>query len=210
MFYKISFIIILFLTIHQTACLKTTDFCLLKQENQEQECKGFYDRFQNYQTKCEKIQCHGTFNFQCGNNICSNTSAECSEYDKMYFHLKKILLAKSVNPFISTRRLKEQNKIKSFNKKIKYCPNKMYEFKSDDFCMKRRACKISISHLSLMKKQISCRCPASKSFICEKYCAVNSIACDYLKSIKNNDQFASIKDCDNKDITYFRPFFPLW
>ena len=211
MFYKKSFIIISCLTFHLTISLKATDFCFLKQDNQQQECKGFYDWFQIYQAKCDKIQCHGTFNFQCGLNICSNTSAECNEYDKMFLHLKRLLVAKSLNPFISARHLKEQNKIKSFNKHLKYCQNKIYEFKSDDFCFNEgRTCKTTFSHFSLMAKQTDCRCPTSKSFICEKYCAVNSIACDFYKSIKNNIQLAKIKDCGNKNITYFRPLFTIW
>jgi hypothetical protein len=115
-----------------------------------------------------------------------------------------------MNPFISTRHLKAQNKIKSFNKHIKDCQNKIYEFKSDDFCVNGRTCKTALSHLSGMAKQTDCRCPTSKSFICEKYCAVDSIACDYYKSITNNSRFDNIKDCDNKNIIYFRPYFTIW
>lgn len=33
---------------------------------------------------------------------------------------------------------------------------------------------------------------------------------DYYKSITNNSRFDNIKDCDNKYIIYFRPYFTLW
>ena len=39
-------------------CLKSTDFCLQKQ----QQCKGFYDKHENYHIKCESIKCHDKYN----------------------------------------------------------------------------------------------------------------------------------------------------
>ena len=51
---------ILFLTINLTISLKSNNFCFLKQEEEQQlECKGYYDYQQNYYTKCEPIKCHG-------------------------------------------------------------------------------------------------------------------------------------------------------
>ena len=40
--------------------LKSTDFCLQKQ----QQCKGFYDKHENYHMKCddESIKCHDEYN----------------------------------------------------------------------------------------------------------------------------------------------------
>ncbi len=67
MFNKKSFII-LCLTLHLTIGLKSSDFCSLKQ----QECKGFYDKQQNYEIKCNPIKCHGKFNYDCESNTCSN------------------------------------------------------------------------------------------------------------------------------------------
>ena len=45
MFQK-KILIILFLTVDLTLSLKSSDFCILKQQK---ECKGFYNKEQNYQ-----------------------------------------------------------------------------------------------------------------------------------------------------------------
>ena len=73
-------LVILMLKLHLTIfCLKSTEFCIRKQ----QECKGFYDRTQNYQIKCNKVKCHGTFKHECESNICSNNVTVCEDYYKM-------------------------------------------------------------------------------------------------------------------------------
>jgi len=60
-------LIILFLILHLTNSLKTSDLCIL---NEQHECKGSNDLKKNYQTKCNKIKCHGTLSYECGLNFC--------------------------------------------------------------------------------------------------------------------------------------------
>ena len=73
-------LILLFLTLNLTISLKSTDFCIPKQQN---ECKGYYDRHKKYQIKCKTIKCHGTFNYDCGSEICSNNMTECKKYNQI-------------------------------------------------------------------------------------------------------------------------------
>jgi hypothetical protein len=48
---------IIFFILHLTISLKSNDFCIVKQ----QDCKGFYDKDDNYKTKCEPVMCHGKY-----------------------------------------------------------------------------------------------------------------------------------------------------
>ena len=63
-----------FSLIHLSVGLKPTDLCIIRQE-----CKGFYDNQHKYQIKCESIKCHGTFNNDCGFNICSRSKNKCTD-----------------------------------------------------------------------------------------------------------------------------------
>jgi len=70
--------IILVITVQLAVCLKSTDFCTLKQY----ACKGFYDKEQNYQINCKPInaKCHGTFSFECESNLCTKSKIKCDIY----------------------------------------------------------------------------------------------------------------------------------
>jgi hypothetical protein len=204
-----KFIVILLLKLHLTIfCLKPTEFCILRQ----QECKGFYDRSQNYQIKCNKVKCHGTFKHACESNICSNNVTVCEDYSKMNMK-QNILLSKQVlNLVFALRHMQERENIKSFKNQFKDCKNKVYEFKSNDFCVNGNNCKIILGYRYQVTRPSNCRCPRKKSFECDKYCTTNSIACDYYKSMRNKKQFANIKDikeCGNQNSTYYRPYYYL-
>jgi hypothetical protein len=61
-----------------------------------------------------------------------------------------------------------------------------------------------LNFLGLIRKitnKIDCKCPSKQSFKCDKYCAANSIACDFLRSNKMKNK---IIDCDNQNITFSR------
>ncbi len=73
MFNKTSLTLIL-LALNLTTCLIENDFCVRKKE----ECKGVYDKKQNYKIKCNLVECYGTYSNQCNNlNICSNNIIKC-------------------------------------------------------------------------------------------------------------------------------------
>ena len=71
MFFNENIIFLFLFTLHLTLGLKSTDFCILKQK----ECKGYYDKYQNYQINCESMKCQNNnklFKYECGiSNICS-------------------------------------------------------------------------------------------------------------------------------------------
>ncbi len=192
---------ILCLTLHLTVSLKSLSFCHLKQ----QECKGFYDEKHNYQTKCELIKCNGAFKYECGStNICSNSITKCKKYSEMMIFFSVIIDQHS----------NKINNIKLFNKQIKDCKNKTYKFKSNDYCQNGQKCKTIIySSFTKISKPIDCQCPTGQSFKCGKYCTTSSIACDYLKSNKENTAKVatlSIKDCGNHNSTYFKSYLNIW
>ena len=56
-----------------------------------------------------------------------------------------------------------------------------------------------------MKQNFNCKCPTNQSFICGKYCAFNSVSCDFYK--KNGKKFDNIKDCENHNTTAIFSFF---
>jgi hypothetical protein len=186
---KILFL--LYLSLKLTICLKSTDFCILKQ----QECKGFYDNQHKYHIKCESIKCHGTFNNDCGLKICSRNKFECNEYNHLRVYLKLFLKHEIINPFIWDKYLKERNKIQTFKKSLKECQPKIYKFKSNDFCLIGKNC----TETRINNNITDCKCPNEQSFKCGQYCSKNSNACD---SSKLNNNYFNISDCsDHRSLT---------
>jgi hypothetical protein len=200
---KIS-LILLFLTLHLTISLKSTDFCIPKQQK---ECKGYYDRHKKYQIKCNTIKCHGKFSYDCGSDICSNNMNECKKYNyrKMYsnnaFRMRIVLTS-------PTKQLSVKNSFKLFTKQLKECEYRIYKFDSNDFCLNGKDCKMihRYRHKKIIK-QIDCQCPNEQSFKCEKYCTIDSLACDFYKSKENKQYFQNITLCGNHDITTFKTNF---
>jgi hypothetical protein len=197
-------VIILFFTFNLTTSLKTTDFCILNQ----QECKGFYDRKENYHTKCDLIKCHGNeFRHQCEFSICSRN--KCDEYKQSTTFKNILFLRQPITPILVSSISNEKNKIKLFKENIKYCKNKLYKFDSNDFCLNGRNCKTV--HLAYgynrKTKKVDCKCPSKQSFKCDKYCTTDSNACDYFKKNKNLE---NINDCGNQNTTTFSSNFIIW
>jgi hypothetical protein len=188
-------LIILLLKLHLTISLKSTHLCMIKQ----QECKGFYDENKNYEIKCEPIKCHGAFNFTCGLNICSNKKSECDEINKFGSNLKYLQQAQYIYQSTETKYLNEKESIDLFNKHIRDCGDKVFNFDSNDFCIKKRNCmKLSgFGYLGYeMLRKTECKCPSNKSFQCGKLCSIDSNACDFLRS-KDKKYFNNIKHCNN-------------
>ncbi len=202
MFNRVSIVFLFFLTINSTICLKSTDLCTLKQK----ECKGFYDEQENYHIECHLVKCYGSFNYECDTYICSRNKTECDEYKRLNVHINNLTNEKQANsdPKIAANNLKEIAKFKMFNRVIQECPIKIYEFNSNDFCLNEINC---IEKNLNLNKEIDCKCPTNHSFVCTKYCATDSAACDYFKSVsKNENSFAYINDCNNFNITTTRPY----
>lgn len=194
---KIIFIFSLILNL--TFCLNSISFCNRKQ----QECKGLYDRYQIYQTKCELSKCHGEYKYkyECGSKICTKNITACDDYVQMmlYFNL------------IVDKHSKQTDRIKLFNRHIKDCKIETYKFKPDDFCKNGQKCNTDIYiRLNKMIKPVNCQCPANLSFRCGKYCSINSIACDFYKSKENKKQLIKIKDCGNNNNRYIKSYLNLW
>ena len=202
-----STVIVFMLALHLIYGLKSTDYCIQKQK----ECKGYYDNQQNYHTKCKPVKCNGKFSIQCGDksNICTNQKIKCTKYDNALSLFFKIIDQKRTNDQYLTEKKK---KIQIFNKHIKDCQNKIYKFKSNDFCLNGKNCVEIRKELTgfgfnyrkiKITKKIDCKCPASKSFKCDKYCTTDSIACDYYKSLKIQNQFSNINECGNNNVTSY-------
>jgi hypothetical protein len=209
---KKSTLIIFILALHLIFGLKSTDYCIRKQK----ECKGYYDKQQNYHTKCKPVKCNGKFNIECGgeSNICTSNKIKCTKYkNSLSLFFKIISEIKNNDPLFAAKYLTEKNKIQIFNKHIKDCQNKIYKFKSNDFCLNGQNCVETRKELIgfgfnyrkiTLTKTIDCKCPASKSFKCGKYCTTNSITCDYYKLFENQNQFTNITECGNHNITVHR------
>jgi len=195
--------LIFVLTLHLAATLKPNDFCIRKQ----QECKGFYDRKHNYHIQCELIKCNGAFKNDCGFSICSKNENNCINYN--YFYLKLAMTTPAIDAFFAIKDFEKQKKFRLFNKQIPGCKNKIYKFESKDFCTNEKGNCFVINNyfnrFALNRKithKFDCKCPSKQSFKCGKYCAANSIACDFIKSNKIKNKI--IADCDNQNITFSR------
>ncbi len=197
---------LIFLTLNLVLSLKVTDFCVRKQK----ECRGFYDKNQKHHNKCVTTKCHGQLRYECKSNICSKSKHECKNYIDLDSYIK---LINTLNIYHSKFAAKLKNEIQIFEKNLNNCEKKIYKFASNNFCSYGRNCIKIISDLKgfgfnfrqfKTTEKIDCKCPSEQSFKCGKYCATDSIACDYYKSNKNEKQFDHINDCGNNNITTYK------
>ncbi len=203
MFKKISLIFLFLTLINLTKCLKSNDVCFQNQK----ECKGFYDKQENYQLKCEPIRCSQKLSFQCGLGVCTKNITECNEYNKLNLYIQNLVTTKTNISDTSNevKHLKERFRFRTFIKHVQICSHKIYKFNPDDFCyLSKREC--FEKNIEIMRQNFSCKCPTNQSFICGKYCAFNSISCDFYK--KNGKKIDNnIKDCENRNTTAIFSFF---
>ena len=122
----------------------------------------------------------------------------------------------SINSIITSDQIKTKKSFKMFNKQIRSCQNQNYEFKSDDFCLNGKDCKIvknySFHKIKFMKSTV-CKCPIKQSFRCGEYCTSDSIACDYHRLNENKSFLVSsnINNCGNQNVTILKSnFINLW
>jgi hypothetical protein len=200
-------LIIILLTLHSAIALRSANFCHLKQK----VCKGYYDKKQKYQTKCDLVECSDSddkLTIKCGlDHICSSNKTECNKYKQLNSY------------FTNSKFIKKYSKIKmnfdAFNNNLRGCQKKIYKFDKNDFCLLGIICvKKQVSPTGLgynyVKKKTDCKCPNVKGFKCGKYCTKDSNACDYLKLNKNNKTFIeNIKTCDDGNVSFLRSFFQI-
>jgi hypothetical protein len=153
-------LILLFLTLHLAISLTSTDFCIPKQQN---ECKGYYDRHKKYQIKCNTIKCHGTFNYDCGSEICSKNMTECKKYNKIKL-IQNHSFRTRIMLTLTTKYLMEKNDFELLNKQLKECEHKIYNFDLTDFCLNGKNFQIHRYRHEKIIKQIDCQCPNKQSF----------------------------------------------
>lgn len=157
--------------------------------------------------KCddESIKCHDKYNTDYGfEQICSTNKTKCIEYKNAYFLFELNAMNPILVSFNHLNKLKQ--KIKLFNKQIKECSKKNYQFKSKDLCLNGNNCKKVISYTSFheIHSNIDCKCPANHSFKCNQYCAVNSNACDYYKSLLLLKNVKKFQNWNNHNNTVFK------
>ena len=194
-------LILLFLIFNLTFALKSSNFCVPKQ----QECKGYYDDNQNYKIKCNTIKCNGLYQTKCGLNMCSQNRNDCKEFKRLNTYIK-------IKQQLKPTKIKEKNNtMNSFRKHIKDCKYKIYKFELKDFCLNSNDCKTFLGHRYKMVKQVDCKCPNEKNYICGKYCTTDSIACNYFQLLNETKyNFLNIKNCGNQNSVYMKPYFTLW
>jgi len=104
----------------------------------------------------------------------------------MKLYMSVLKEQQKMNPLLIARKLNLTNSFNLFNRQISACPNKIYQFKSNDFCLNGHNCTeirniLKIFDHHRLATKIDCRCPANKMFKCGKYyCTSDSIACDFI------------------------------
>lgn len=175
---------------------KSSDICIITEE----VCKGHYDKYENYETKCEREKCSGKIDFQCGIDHCSSSPETCEKLRNLQLVFKSLVKSR-----INENKL---HSIKVFLKSIRKCPSEAYEWDINDICLNGKNCyskqvlPLRYEKVRLIKK-IDCLCEKKHSYKCEKdYCAANKKACDtFAASYLNNSTFR-INACGNDRRVY--------
>ena len=178
-----TLIILVLITFNSIFCIRSKEFCSLRQNEQE---------------------CNGLFSYKCRSSVCASSNISCTKYKQMNLNLANI------NKFFDVDQaknyIKQSHKITIFNKHIKKCE---YKFEANDFCLNRRNCtekKISPTGFGYkyINFKVDCKCPSKKSFKCDQFCTVHSDACDYYKfNSKINKNFTKCRKQHGKLGSFF-------
>ena len=151
------------------------------------------------------MKCNEAFKNDCGFNICSKNKKNCNHYFYVYSILASTTPA--IDAFFALKDFEKIKKFHLFNKKISVCKNNnIYKFGSNDFCSNEGNCFLInnfFKGIGKISHKIDCKCPSKQSFKCGKYCATNSIACDFIKSNRMKNKIIAA-DCGNNNITFNR------
>jgi hypothetical protein len=190
---KASLILLIFLIALNTIfCIKSSDFCSLKQKLDE---------------------CQGLFSYKCGSEICAKNMANCIDYLQMNSYLISLLTNKVIDPKLTVKFKFENNRIHVFNRYVKKCDIK---YRVRDFCLNGRNCtEKKLSNTKLGYKYVTyeadCKCPASHIFSCGKYCSNSFESCNYFKSNeKISKNFKKINKCRNQKTSSVTSTFFSW
>ena len=142
------------------------------------ECKKFkIATVMCYPEEGKKIECHGKYNYNCGDFVCTK-----NEYSCQMLSLFSVLKGDHFK------------KYESFITEIKECPEPpKYKWKPNDVCLNTNNCVTAILKIWPYNrvKLTECNCTGKYSYKCNRgYCGLNKLACDVLK--KN---ITEIKKC---------------
>jgi hypothetical protein len=125
----------------------------------------------------KKIECHGQYNYNCNNSVCTKNKYTC-EMMSLFSGLKGEYL----------------KKYKSVLNVIKKCPEPpINKWKPNDVCLNTKDCVSTLMSIWSFNriKQKECKCRGKYDYRCNQdYCALNKRACERLKKNING-----IKKC---------------
>jgi len=127
----------------------------------------------------EKMECHGKYNYNCGDFVCTK-----NEYSCQMLSLFSVLKGDHFK------------KYESFIKEIKECPKPpKYKWQPNHVCLNTNDCVTTLKRIWPYNrvKLTACKCTGKYIYKCNHdYCALNKLACEGLK--KN----VKIKKCSKK------------
>ena len=194
---RILIVIILILLIELISAnkiLRTNNFCMLISKRQYQLQSSSYNECS------DKV-----LNISCGKNMCTNNITECDAFliTEQYHSLFEMNRDLLMLPLRAINKLQNQSELfKNFKNKIKNCALKQYVWQSNDVCLKRKKCYISVDN-SRRKKFMKSNCPCNGFHFHEcktDYCARSEEACNAFSN--RNRTLASTKTCP----FLYRPF----
>ena len=136
-----------------------------------------------YPKETEKIECHGKYNYNCGDFVCTKNEYSCQMLS-LFSGLKG----------------KHRKKYELFINEVKQCPEPpKYKLNSNgDVCFNFNNCVTTLKRIWPYNKikLTECNCAGKYSYKCNRnYCASNKLACEGL--IKN---ITKIKKCLNNKL----------
>ena len=156
--------LILMITFSECLCLRTSDLCKLNSDS---------------------TNCYESFENKCNQDYCTINKQACDDFLSLMIYVNL------------TESLKIKQTVSSMIQLIKPCRNKK-PIISINFCTNSLACFKKDSRLSAktsigFNRSIFCPCVGEYSFKCNKYCTINSKACESLKMLKKLPE--NVKKC---------------
>ena len=152
--------------------------------------------FSNAQNECHNMVQY----FSCTKDICATNKSECDAYlfveiyTSFHKNRSKLLRIHGIRKFSNN----QTDLFITFNRNIKKCIQKTHVWKSDDVCMKRKKCYISLNETAKKYKKTHCPCNGHHFYECKTdYCATSQAACDTFsdRTEKSNEIVTSTRTC---------------
>lgn len=197
---------------HISFSLKADDLCSIV----HQDCKGILDARNNYQVKCELVECHGKYPHRCGPNKCAIDARACDKYEsfRIEFLRKRFDFYTLFNSYFKAFKEARQAKLNFFNQNIPTCPEKPYEFKPNHMCLNGVNCyeklkPLKNSNHNYIIRHVNCTCAGIYNYNCNNsFCSISKQACDQF-----NQQYADqslikngLSQCGNDNVISIRKF----